>query len=499
MTTEFTVHDVQRIGRKVGTVRRPSSIADALELLQANPDMRAIAGGTDLLLDLQRGSDGPPVDLVDLTAIEGFGAIADEQHFLRLGGGVRHNQVVSNTVLIGAALPLAQACLEVGSPQLRNRATIAGNLATASPANDTISALMALGASVELSSLTSGEIEQRVVPVDAFFTGFRETVLLPGELITAIQVPRLAANQRGIWVKLGLRKAQAISVVHAGIVLTFDRDLGAPGRGESALGATVTDARLAIGSVAPTVRLVPEFAEDLIGSVLDRTSISRAANVAAEAVSPISDGRATAEYRTAGVDVLIRRSLGAIFDGSHDSMWPENPPVLSAAESLATAAPVATPTVEPDDEITVAVNGSSVTAAAGGATLLDWVREAGGATGSKEGCAEGECGACTMLLNGDAVMSCLVTAVQANGAEVTTVEGLDHPIQHAFIDEFAVQCGFCIPGFLVSGARLLDEIDQPSDDQISLGLSGNLCRCTGYYPIVDAVKAAAVEIRGRHD
>jgi len=131
-------------------------------------------------------------------------------------------------------------------------------------------------------------------------------------------------------------------------------------------------------------------------------------------------------------------------------------------------------------------------------TLLDWVREEAGSTGMKEGCAEGECGACTMLLDGAAVMSCLVTAAQADGRAVSTVEGLDHPIQRAFVDEFAVQCGFCIPGFLVSAARLLDETDDPDDDQIRLGLSGNLCRCTGYYPIIDAVRDAAVELRGQH-
>jgi aerobic-type carbon monoxide dehydrogenase small subunit (CoxS/CutS family) len=100
-----------------------------------------------------------------------------------------------------------------------------------------------------------------------------------------------------------------------------------------------------------------------------------------------------------------------------------------------------------------------------------------------------------MQLDGAAVMSCLVTAAQADRRTVITVEGLDHPIQQAFVDDFAVQCGFCIPGFLVSGARLLDEVDDPDDDQIRLALSGNLCRCTGYYPMIAAVRSAAVVVR----
>ena len=496
MTTEFRVHEVQKVGRPLGTVLRPTTVADALEALRGHPGSRPLAGGTDLLLDLQRGGTGVPVDVVDLSGIVGFASIADVGDHFELGGGVRHNQVIAHDGLVASALPLAQACLEVGSPQLRNRATIAGNLATASPANDTISALMALGASIELSSLVgissgSDAVSTRMVAVEDFFTGFRQTVLKAGELITAIHVPKLAANQRGLWVKLGLRKAQAISVVHAGVVLTFDSDLAT----NSALGATITDARLALGSVAPTVQFIDEFADELVGGTLGRKSIAAAAERAAAAVTPISDGRATAVYRSRSINVLIRRSLGAIFDGTHESMWPESPPTLSTPGELEQASPVSSATVLAEDEISIQVNGQTVRAGNAGLTLLDWVRTKAASTGSKEGCAEGECGACTMLLNGSAVMSCLVPAVQANGADVTTIEGLEHPIQQAFINEFAVQCGFCIPGFLVSGARLIEETGTPSDAQINLALSGNLCRCTGYYPIVNAVKAAAVEIR----
>ena len=116
-------------------------------------------------------------------------------------------------------------------------------------------------------------------------------------------------------------------------------------------------------------------------------------------------------------------------------------------------------------------------------------------TGAKEGCGEGECGACTVTLDGQAVMSCLVNAAQAEGGTIVTAEGVgnDGPtrLQEAFIDEFAVQCGFCIPGFIVAGSALLTEIPQPTDEQLHLGLSGNLCRCTGYYPIEQAIRAAA--------
>lgn len=130
-------------------------------------------------------------------------------------------------------------------------------------------------------------------------------------------------------------------------------------------------------------------------------------------------------------------------------------------------------------------------------TLLNFLREDLHLTGTKEGCGVGECGACTVLMNGKAVNACLVLAINADGADILTVEGLAHedgtldPLQQAFIDEGAIQCGFCTPGMLMSAKALLMDIPHPTEEQVRMRMEGNLCRCTGYMSIVKAVLKAA--------
>lgn len=133
--------------------------------------------------------------------------------------------------------------------------------------------------------------------------------------------------------------------------------------------------------------------------------------------------------------------------------------------------------------------------------LIDAIRYDIGLTGTKEGCSTGDCGACTVLIDGKPVTSCLVLAVSAEGKEITTIEGISdngklHPIQKAFVEHGGIQCGFCTPGMILSAKALLDTNPNPTDEEVRFALAGNLCRCTGYTKIVEAVKAAAEEIRG---
>jgi carbon-monoxide dehydrogenase small subunit len=151
--------------------------------------------------------------------------------------------------------------------------------------------------------------------------------------------------------------------------------------------------------------------------------------------------------------------------------------------------------------VSTTVNGDPMEFVCGpGETLLDVLRNRLGLTGSKEGCGTGDCGACSVTLDGRLVCSCLVLGAEAEGREVTTIEGLAdgdklHPLQTKFIEHAALQCGICTPGFLVAAKSLLDRNPSPSDEEIRYALAGNLCRCTGYDKIVRAVKAAATEVR----
>jgi xanthine dehydrogenase iron-sulfur cluster and FAD-binding subunit A len=478
----MAMHQVQDRTWAVERFERPATLTEALQLLATYGDRaRIVAGATDLLLEMQRKVRDVDV-LIDLSAVTGLDEITVDNGTITIGPRVTHRQVVTSDIMTGRGLPLAQASLEVGSAQLRNRATVVGNIVTASPANDTISALMAMGATVTLTSLAGA----RVIALNDFYTGVRMTVMSPTEIVTGISFPTITGSRSGMFAKVGLRSAQAISVVHAAIVLERD-------------GSTVSSARIALGSVAPTVVLV-DAAELLVGSELSEDVIKRCADAAADEVHPIDDVRATAVYRTDMVRVAVTRMLESLAAGTQAAAWPERLMTLSSDEQSAASVV----SVDAFDDIEVEVNGVIVRGTDGTfETLLDWIRsnatDTAGAllTGTKEGCAEGECGACTVHMDGQAVLSCLVPAAAADGRSVTTVEGLtsesERRLESSLVSCGAVQCGYCTPGFVMSASSLIAEHTNLTDAEIRDGLGGNICRCTGYTSIVEAIDIAGKE------
>ncbi len=462
------------------------TIDEALQVLSSQGSAaRIVAGATDLILELERGVRSGIDTLVDITRIPGLSQVyQDGTGLIHIPPLATHNDCVASKEVVEWAFPLAQAAWEVGAPQIRNRGTVAGNLITASPANDTITPLIALGASLVLRSVNG----RRVVPLGEFYTGVRKTVMRPDEMLVDILVPAMKASECGVFVKIGLRRAQAISIVNAAVVLRIED-------------GKVSKAAITLGAVAPTIIHAARAEEFLVGKALDEGTIDQAARLAQAAARPIDDVRGSAAYRSEMVRVAVLRGLRSLAQGKERTGFPDQPVLLRKRQRKGA--------VRLEQTVWESGNGSGQTPIvtringkeysflnAHQKTLLALLREDAGLTGTKEGCAEGECGACTVILDGMAVMSCLVPAPRAHGAEIVTVEGLAHagqlhPVQQAFVDEGAVQCGYCTPGFLMSAAVLLEEKDHPDSEQIKQAITGNLCRCTGYYKIVSAIEKAS--------
>lgn len=460
-----------------------TSMDQAVSLIGESPnDTRIVAGATDLILELERGLHPGVRRLVDITRVPGMDRITAENGWVHLGPLVTHNHCAGSTLLQEHAFALAKACWEVGAPQIRNRGTIVGNLVTASPANDSIPPLMALGARITINSLQ----REREIPLREFYTGVRKTVLEPGEVITDVSFPLPNQAARSTFVKIALRRAQAISVVNMAVVLELD-------------GSKVMDAKITLGSVAPTIIHAFQAEGFLIGKTLTAEIAFEAGQIASTEAKPIDDLRGSAEYRVEMVWVGVRRALLDLLSGTEKEGFPSQPVMLWGKDEWHWDQELPESYEHYDSvEIETTINGKKYKFPIGqNKSLLRLLREEALLTGTKEGCAEGECGACTVFVDGMAVMACLVPAPRAHQAEIFTIEGLGkvgklHLLQEAFIKEGAVQCGYCTPGFLMSGAKLLDENPHPNRNEIEQSITGNLCRCTGYYKIISAFERAAM-------
>jgi xanthine dehydrogenase iron-sulfur cluster and FAD-binding subunit A len=469
-----------------------TSIAEACDVLtEHGADARVLAGGTDLMIELRRGSNNAPRVVVDVNGVAELTGIAEVNGAVTVLPLATHADLMRSDVVQDYAPLLSAAAATIGSPQIRAHATVGGNIMNAAACADTIPPLIALGATVTLQSKAGC----RDLPLAELFVKPYVTKAKPDELLTAIRFPKLDPRARGAFIKLGRRNALAISRLSVAAILEVGTD------------GTITEARIVPGSAFPTWQRVTEAEQILLGEKPGVKLFAAVGHKVSEEMIKATGRRWSTEYKEPVIAVLVRRALeqcalgaprapsaqagGALRRAPRFSKLPGSAPASRTSDAAQRSA---RPTAETC--ITTTINGRPYALRVpANTTLLDLLRDHLGLTGTKCGCEIGECGACTVLLDGQAVNSCLVLAPQIDGREVLTVEGLAqngklHPLQEAFLDHDAVHCGFCTPGMLMSAKALLDWNPRATEPEIRNAISGNLCRCTGYQQIVEAIAKA---------
>lgn len=277
--------------------QNPQTLKEALSLLQQPTEKaRPLAGGTDLLVRCRKGFMPHPERFVDLKAIQAMKGIAQKDGTIQIGALTLMEEIAHEPVIIKKAPALAEAAGRVACPQIRNRATVGGNLSNASPAADLAIPLILYDAVLELAHLGPEGVETREVPIESFFKGPGETDLAQGELLTRIRFQPLPEGGYSAWNKFGTRPAMEIAVASVGVALVMDQ-------------GNVGHVRIGYGSVAP-VPLRGRGAEKCLkGQPLSDAAINASVEAAREEISPISDVRASAEYRREVIGVMLRRLL----------------------------------------------------------------------------------------------------------------------------------------------------------------------------------------------
>jgi xanthine dehydrogenase iron-sulfur cluster and FAD-binding subunit A len=442
-------------------------------------DARILAGGTDLLIELGASGARMPRAVVDISRVAGLNEILESGESIIVRPGATHAQLARSGLLRRHAPLLGSAASTVGSPQIRTRGTVGGNIMNAATCADTVPPLIALGALATLRSVAG----ERVIKLEELFVEPYRTSARAGELLIEVRFPKPAPGARSAFIKLGRRNALSIARLSVAALLTFDDN------------GTILDARIVPGSAFPTWQRACEAEEMLIGATPSPALFAEAGRAVAGAMISSSGRRWSTEYKEPVIAVLVRRALESCLFAPFPGIEPPEGKtrVPSRTQTGLTQAPAN------EGALHATINGvARELPLVPHQTLLELLRDELGLTGTKCGCEIGECGACTVLLDGEAVNSCLVLSPQIEGREVVTVEGLAHngelqPLQRSFIRHDAVHCGFCTPGMLMSATALLDNNPAPTETGIREAISGNLCRCTGYVQIVEAIRDARKE------
>ncbi|MGZ5503569.1 MAG: FAD binding domain-containing protein [Chthoniobacterales bacterium] len=459
------------------------TIAEACDVLaEHGSDATVFAGGTDLLIEFRRPSAKLPKVVLDVSGVGELSGIVESNDGILIKTLTTHSELMRSETLRKFAPLLASAAASIGSPQIRNRGTVGGNIMNASACADTVPPLIALGATVTLQSKAGC----REMDLASLFLKPYQTKARPDELLTAIRFSKRPPDAHSAFIKLGRRKAVSITRLSVAAILQTGDD------------GKIVDARIVPGAAFPTWRRATEAEQILIGAKSTEKLFTAAGQKVSEAMIRETGRRWSTEYKEPVLAVLVRRALERCASGADLSsdLFAAKP--AQPARSVSKKNRDGSGKASKEYVVTTTINGRSHTISIPShRTLLDLLRDDLGLAGTKCGCEIGECGACTVLLDGAPVNSCLVLASQIGGREVKTVEGLAenatlHPLQNSFLDHDAVHCGFCTPGMLMCAKALLDQNSHPSETQIRAAICGNLCRCTGYQQIVDAIEKAAL-------
>lgn len=463
-----------------------ATLDEALALLESHAGKaRVLAGGTDLMV-MMKMERARPGTVINISKIPGLGEVrANPDGSLSLGALVSIHTLATHPAVRARYPGLAEAAQSFGSTQIEMMGTVGGNLCNGSPAADTAPVLLALCADVILASKAG----RRILPLEEFFRGPGKTALRQDELLVEVTIPAAQPGSTSVFLKAARVVAD---LAKASLAIAFTRD-----------GEHIQACRVAMGSVAPVPVLLLKTAKALIGQDYAPELLAAAGKIAGEEISPIDDARSSAWYRRQIAGVLLQDAMALAWERAAERMG-QRPALQSemiAGKVGRRPAPQSgTARAEELREIELNVNGRAQRVfVKPNELLLNVLREKLQLTGSKYACGIGECSACTVQIDGQPMLSCLILAVSAAGKEIVTVEGLEQDgkldlVQEAFIEHTAYQCGYCTPGILMTAKSLLGENPHPSEDEARQYLRGNHCRCTGYASIVRAVLGAAEKL-----
>ena len=447
---------------------RPQSVAEVNALLsQFGDEARVLAGGHSLI-PMMKLRMATPEHLVDLGAIAELKGIKRDAQMLTIGALTTQAELIGSDVIASSAPIIREASLLIADPQVRYMGTLGGNVANGDPGNDMPAIMMVLNATYRLA----GSGGARRVAARDFYLGAYATALQTGEILHSIEIPIPAVGHGYAYEKLK-RKIGDYATAAAAVMMT-------------ASSGKIATSAIALTNLADVPIYCHEASQAVVSSALDSATLVKAARFAANLMSPSE---------------VFSRARRVPRKRGRCHAHPRTSTSVCSSQSLSLETGT---TPMPKHHLRLRVNGRDVEGLVEPRTLLiHFIRDHLGLTGSHIGCDTSHCGACTVDLNGKSVKSCTMLAVQAEGADVTTIEGMAaadgtlHALQEGFRMMHGLQCGFCTPGMIMRAHRLLKENPNPTEEQIRFGISGNLCRCTGYQNIVKAIQYAAAKLGGR--